>query len=60
MPSLELAELEARRAMARLLDASNKYPTLSIIKAIEHIIEHLQEQEEFARKERSKWLKNST
>ncbi len=55
MPSLELAELEARRAAYLLLDG--EYPALvayHTTKAVEYIIKHLQEQEEIARKERNK------
>ncbi len=62
MPSLELAELEARRATYRLLD-DDEHPALvthHTIRAVDYIIEYLQEQEEIARKERSKWLKDST
>ena len=61
MPSLELAELEARRATYLLFDG--EYPALvthHTIRAVEYIIEYLQEQEEIARKERNKWLKDST
>ncbi len=61
MPNLELAELEARRATYQFLGGEHAaliaYHTT---KAVEYIIKHLQEQEEIARKERNKWLKDST